>query len=93
MHGGRATPLPASSRGRGGAAGSAASRPGLPPPALAGSTHDRPRSEGTLHASADDAVAACARACAVLVTPEILAAMGATLACARTRPRASCTGS
>jgi glutaminase len=37
------------------------------------------RSEGTLHVSADDAVAAYARACAVLVTPEILAAMGATL--------------
>ncbi|MDA3804938.1 MULTISPECIES: glutaminase A [unclassified Clavibacter] len=39
------------------------------------------RSEGTLHVSADDAVAAYVRACAVLVTAESLAAMGATLAC------------
>ncbi|WP_328706908.1 glutaminase A [Clavibacter zhangzhiyongii] len=39
------------------------------------------RSEGTLHVSADDAVAAYARACAVLVSAEVLAAMGATLAC------------
>ncbi|MEW5014440.1 glutaminase A [Clavibacter michiganensis subsp. michiganensis] len=44
------------------------------------------RSEGTLHVSADDAVAAYARACAVLVTPEILAAMGATLACGGRNP-------
>jgi glutaminase len=44
------------------------------------------RSEGTLHVSADDAVAAYARACAVLVTAEVLAAMGATLACGGRNP-------
>jgi glutaminase len=44
------------------------------------------RSEGTLHVSADDAVAAYARACAVLVSAEILAAMGATLACGGRNP-------
>jgi glutaminase len=44
------------------------------------------RSEGTLHVSADDAVAAYARACAVLVTPKILAAMGATLAAGGRNP-------
>lgn len=44
------------------------------------------RSEGTLHVSADDAVAAYARACAVLVTAESLAAMGATLACGGRNP-------
>ena len=38
------------------------------------------RSEGTLHVTADDAVAAYARACAVLVDAERLAVMGATLA-------------
>ncbi|OUE19670.1 Glutaminase 1 [Clavibacter michiganensis] len=44
------------------------------------------RSEGTLHVSADDAVAAYARACAVLVTPEILATMGATLSAGGRNP-------
>jgi glutaminase len=44
------------------------------------------RSEGTLHVSADDAVAAYARACAVLVSAEILATMGATLACGGRNP-------
>jgi glutaminase len=44
------------------------------------------RSEGTLHVSADDAVAAYARACAVRVSAEILAAMGATLACGGRNP-------
>ena len=44
------------------------------------------RSEGTLHVSADDAVAAYARSCAVLVTSEILAAMGATLAAGGRNP-------
>lgn len=38
------------------------------------------RSEGTLHQSADDAVAVYASACAVLVDTEALAVMGATLA-------------
>jgi glutaminase len=38
------------------------------------------RAEGTLHVSADDAVAVYARACAVLVDAEALAVMGATLA-------------
>jgi glutaminase len=38
------------------------------------------RSEGTLDASADDAVALYARACSVLVDTEALAVMGATLA-------------
>ncbi|PPG50378.1 glutaminase A [Rathayibacter sp. AY1E9] len=38
------------------------------------------RAEGTLHRSADDAVSAYARACAVLVDVRDLAAMGATLA-------------
>ncbi|WP_086518397.1 glutaminase A [Clavibacter michiganensis] len=44
------------------------------------------RSEGTLHVTADDAVAAYARACAVLVSAETLAAMGATLACGGRNP-------
>lgn len=38
------------------------------------------RAEGTLHVSADDAVAVYARACAVLVDARALAVMGATLA-------------
>jgi glutaminase len=38
------------------------------------------RSEGTLHETADDAVAVYARACSVLVDAEALAVMGATLA-------------
>jgi len=38
------------------------------------------RSEGTLHVTADDAVEAYARSCAVLVDAECLAVMGATLA-------------
>ncbi|WP_317230640.1 glutaminase A [Clavibacter sp. MX14-G9D] len=44
------------------------------------------RSEGTLHVTADEGVAAYARACAVLVSAETLAAMGATLACGGRNP-------
>ncbi|MDJ1115379.1 glutaminase A [Microbacterium dauci] len=44
------------------------------------------RSEGTLAISADDAVAAYARACAVLVDAEALAVMGATLAAGGRNP-------
>ncbi|QHC60100.1 glutaminase A [Rathayibacter sp. VKM Ac-2760] len=44
------------------------------------------RAEGTLHRGADDAVAAYARACAVLVDAEGLAVMGATLALGGTNP-------
>lgn len=44
------------------------------------------RAEGTLHVSADDAVAVYARACAVLVDAEALAIMGATLACGGVNP-------
>ncbi|MDR6142807.1 glutaminase [Microbacterium foliorum] len=44
------------------------------------------RAEGTLHVSADDAVAVYARACAVLVDAEALAVMGATLACGGVNP-------
>jgi glutaminase len=44
------------------------------------------RSEGTLTITADDAVAAYARACAVLVDAEALAVMGATLAAGGRNP-------
>ncbi|ROS23211.1 L-glutaminase [Rathayibacter sp. PhB127] len=44
------------------------------------------RAEGTLRRSADDAVAAYARACAVLVDAEALAVMGATLALGGVNP-------
>ena len=44
------------------------------------------RAEGTLNISADDAVAAYARACATLVDAEALAVMGATLACGGVNP-------
>jgi glutaminase len=44
------------------------------------------RSEGTLRITADDAVAAYARACAVLVDAEALAVMGATLAAGGRNP-------
>ncbi|MWV47711.1 glutaminase A [Rathayibacter sp. VKM Ac-2803] len=44
------------------------------------------RAEGTLHLGADDAVAAYARACAVLVDAEALAVMGATLALGGVNP-------
>jgi len=44
------------------------------------------RSEGVLELSADDAVAAYARACAVLVDVEALAVMGATLALGGVNP-------
>lgn len=45
------------------------------------------RAEGTLHATADDAVEVYARACATLVDAETLAVMGATLACGGVNPR------
>lgn len=45
------------------------------------------RAEGTMHVSADDAVAVYARACATLVDAETLAVMGATLACGGVNPR------
>ncbi|MCR2801315.1 glutaminase A [Microbacterium sp. zg-Y818] len=44
------------------------------------------RAEGTLQASADDAVAVYARACAMLVDARTLAVMGATLACGGVNP-------
>ncbi|GMA30089.1 glutaminase A [Litorihabitans aurantiacus] len=44
------------------------------------------RAEGTLDVGADDAVAAYARACAVLVDARALAVMGATLACGGVNP-------
>ncbi|KGM09200.1 glutaminase A [Cellulomonas bogoriensis] len=44
------------------------------------------RAEGTLEVGADDAVAVYARACAVLVDADALAAMGATLACGGRNP-------
>ncbi|MCR2824466.1 glutaminase, partial [Microbacterium sp. zg.Y909] len=44
------------------------------------------RAEGTLQASADDAVAVYARACAILVDARTLAVMGATLACGGVNP-------
>ncbi|KQQ05695.1 MULTISPECIES: glutaminase A [unclassified Rathayibacter] len=44
------------------------------------------RAEGTLQVGADDAVAAYARACAVLVDAEALAVMGATLALGGVNP-------
>ncbi|MDU0326568.1 glutaminase A [Microbacterium sp. KSW2-21] len=45
------------------------------------------RAEGTLDATADDAVAVYARACATLVDAETLAVMGATLAFGGVNPR------
>ncbi|SDO77328.1 L-glutaminase [Microbacterium sp. ru370.1] len=45
------------------------------------------RAEGVMHASADDAVAVYARACATLVDAETLAVMGATLAGGGVNPR------
>lgn len=45
------------------------------------------RAEGTLAATADDAVAVYARACATLVDAETLAVMGATLALGGVNPR------
>jgi len=45
------------------------------------------RAEGTLAASADDAVAVYARACATLIDTETLAVMGATLALGGVNPR------